>query len=242
MNRVEVGIGVILAAAGGAVALGAPGVVFAGVVAGLVLLVGIAAARPGLGWFGPARTHVRPAGIALTIDDGPDPQTTPALLAALAAAQAHATFFFLADRARAHPDLVAAAVAGGHEVGLHGLSHSWGLTVWSPRRGEAWVRAGARALVALGAGPVRRFRPPFGVVSPRLVAAVRASGLELTWGSVRTGDGVALDGPTLRARQLAARPGDVVLVHDGNPVTVAVLPEVLAAWSGVRVGSVAELA
>ena len=242
MNRVEVGIGVILAAAGGAVALGAPGAVLGAVMTGLILVIGVAAARPELGCFGPARTHVRPSGIALTIDDGPHPDTTPALLAALAAAHAHASFFFLADRARAHPHLVAAAVAGGHEVGLHGLSHSWGLTVWGPRRGEAWVRAGADALVAVGAGSVRRFRPPFGVVSPRLVAAVRGSGLELTWCSVRTGDGVAIDGPTLRARLLAARPGDVVLVHDGNPVTVAVLPEVLAAWSGTRVGSVAELA
>lgn len=208
----------------------------------LAVSVGLAAARPGVGAFGPTRTRVRPEGIALSFDDGPHPDTTPRILAALAAADAHATFFFLADRAAAHPELVAATRAAGHEIGLHGLTHSWRLTVLGRRAGEAWVRAGLAGLAAAGAGPITRFRPPFGVVSPRLTASVRAAGLELCWCSVRTGDGVSLDPATLRARLAGVRPGDIVLLHDGNPVTVEVLPGVLAGWAGTRLGSVAELA
>lgn len=243
MNVVEVGVAVVLGAAVAAWYAGAPAAV--PVVTGTLLLgvLTLAAVRPGLGWFGAARTRVDPRGVALTIDDGPHPVTTPALLRVLADAGVHATFFFLADRAAAHPELVRATRDAGHEIGLHGLTHSWGLTVWAPRRGAVWLGAGRAAVEAAGAGPITRFRPPFGVVSPRLVAAVRGAGLALTWCSLRTGDGVRIAPETLRRRLAAARPGDVVLIHDGNPVTAEVLPDVLAAWSraGLRVGSVAEL-
>lgn len=242
MNRVEIGLlaGGVLAAS--AWAGGMPGSMVGGLVGLVAVGVAAGAAEPGLGWFGPARTHVSERGIALTIDDGPDPATTPRILAALATAHSHATFFFLADRARAHPELVAATIEAGHEVGLHGLTHSSVLTVLGPRRGEAWVRAGVAALEGAGSGPITRFRPPFGVVSPRLVASVRAAGLELVWCSIRTRDGVSITEATLTARLRRARPGDIVLLHDGNPVTANVLPSALAGWAGMRVGSVAELA
>lgn len=239
MNRLELRILLVTLGWGVAGVYGVPWVLVVGVWVFLAGVVGLAVVRPGLGAFGPTRTRVRPEGIALTVDDGPDPVTTPGLLAALAAANAHATFFFLADRAEAHPEIVAATVAAGHEIGLHGPTHSWILTVAGRTRGVAWLREGAARLEALGAPPITRFRPPFGVVSPRLTASVRAAGLELCWCSLRTGDGVALDADTLRRRLGRARPGDIVLVHDGNPVTLAVLPEMLGRWP--RVGSVAEL-
>ncbi|HLN22990.1 MAG TPA: polysaccharide deacetylase family protein [Patescibacteria group bacterium] len=61
--------------------------------------------------------------VALTFDDGPTPATTPGLLDVLAEAGAKATFFFSGPRAAAFPELVAAAVAGGHGVYGHGWDH-----------------------------------------------------------------------------------------------------------------------
>ena len=61
--------------------------------------------------------------VALTFDDGPTPETTPALLALLRQAGAQAAFFICGERAAAHPDLVAAIVADGHPVYAHGYAH-----------------------------------------------------------------------------------------------------------------------
>ena len=61
--------------------------------------------------------------IALTFDDGPDPEWTPRILDILAGQQSHGTFFMLVENARAFPELVRRVVAEGHEVGLHGLNH-----------------------------------------------------------------------------------------------------------------------
>jgi len=57
--------------------------------------------------------------IALTIDDGPDPVATPALLEVLEKHNARATFFLISDRMEQHPELVNSIVAGGHELGNH---------------------------------------------------------------------------------------------------------------------------
>src|SRR4051812_45934388 len=62
-------------------------------------------------------------GVALTFDDGPDPQTTNKVLEILAARDAKATFFVIGAKAEKHPDVIRAIVAAGHEVGVHGFVH-----------------------------------------------------------------------------------------------------------------------
>lgn len=61
--------------------------------------------------------------VAITIDDGPDPEVTPQVLAILAAAGAQASFFCIGERAALHPELCRAIVAAGHAVENHGQSH-----------------------------------------------------------------------------------------------------------------------
>jgi peptidoglycan/xylan/chitin deacetylase (PgdA/CDA1 family) len=63
--------------------------------------------------------------IAITFDDGPDPASTPHLIAALDAAGAKATFFLCGVRVDQHPDLVAALVAAGHTLYAHGWDHQF---------------------------------------------------------------------------------------------------------------------
>ncbi|MGH2910426.1 MAG: polysaccharide deacetylase family protein, partial [Solirubrobacteraceae bacterium] len=64
-------------------------------------------------------TRTRAGGLSLTFDDGPDPRGTPAVLDALDAAGARATFFVIASTAERHPDLLRRAVACGHRMALH---------------------------------------------------------------------------------------------------------------------------
>ncbi|WP_246508728.1 bifunctional polysaccharide deacetylase/glycosyltransferase family 2 protein [Actinocrinis puniceicyclus] len=73
---------------------------------------------------GAARSYdVLPGHVALTFDDGPDPDWTPKVLAQLAADHVPATFFLVGGRAAQQPGLVRAEVAAGDEVGIHTFTH-----------------------------------------------------------------------------------------------------------------------
>ena len=103
-------------------------------------------------------------GVALTFDDGPDPEGTPAVLAALADLGWTATFFLLGSQTRRHPDVARAVAAAGHEIAVHGDDHRNHLF-----HGPRWIdrdlaRATATVTEVTGVRP-RLFRPPYGVLS-----------------------------------------------------------------------------
>jgi peptidoglycan/xylan/chitin deacetylase (PgdA/CDA1 family) len=234
---VVLGIALVSLAAIGAWT-GAVGPVPVAVATGLSIgaIVGMVAwgsADPSLQMFGPAvlRAQSGREEVALTFDDGPDPESTPALLEALDAAGARATFYLLVDRAEAHPEL-ARAIAERHEVGLHGLSHHPWLTLKSVAAGTAELQEARARLEAIIGRPVTTFRPPFGAVSPRLTASVANAGMELVWCSVRTRDGGALPEDAVVERCSAAKAGDIVLLHEARPPTTRALPRILEALQG----------
>ena len=108
------------------------------------------------------RVATREPAIALTFDDGPHPEETPAVLELLERHGARGTFFMVGKRARRHPEVVARAVAGGHAV----ANHSWDHPSFRRIRGK-YRRAQIRWCgEALGPQGARLFRPPFGEQSP----------------------------------------------------------------------------
>jgi peptidoglycan/xylan/chitin deacetylase (PgdA/CDA1 family) len=123
------------------------------------------------------RARALPGAVALTFDDGPDPVWTPRVLAELSRLGATATFFVDARRARAHPELIAAITAGGHEVGFHCLDH-----VRHSELAQAEVGAeaanGLAMLASLGIYPTV-WRAPWGVVTAATRRAASEHGLEL---------------------------------------------------------------
>jgi peptidoglycan/xylan/chitin deacetylase (PgdA/CDA1 family) len=86
--------------------------------------------------------------VALTFDDGPDPEATPRLLRLLEQRDVRATFFLIGERAARHPQLVQAIAAGGHEVGNHTWRHrnAWLL---SPGAAAREIVEGARILAGI---------------------------------------------------------------------------------------------
>lgn len=62
--------------------------------------------------------------VALTFDDGPDPEKTLEILEILKRHQVPATFFFLGSKALQHPQLVKKVHDSGYEIGNHTFSHS----------------------------------------------------------------------------------------------------------------------
>jgi peptidoglycan/xylan/chitin deacetylase (PgdA/CDA1 family) len=152
--------------------------------------------------------------VGLTFDDGPDPVWTPAVLAALSGSSLRATFFVIAPRAAAHPQLVAAIRAAGHAVELHCYEHVRHTEVDRPTTEDDTRRALA-TLADLGVRP-RRWRTPWGVQAPWTQEIAAAHELELYGWDIDShdwrGDGaeqmLAAMGPELRE-------GSVVLLHDG---------------------------
>ncbi len=213
--------------------------------AGAVLLnhAGLSAAGlwPRSGWLGPNLTRLPAAAaargeIALTIDDGPDPEVTPAVLDLLAAAGAPATFFCIAERARAQPALVRRIVAAGHSVQNHSLRHRHHFSLLGPRA-LAHEIGDAQALLAdLSGTRPHCFRAPAGLRNPLLDAVLHRLSLHLVSWTRRGFD--TREGRPDRvlarlSRGLAG--GDILLLHDGHarrsergrPVLLEVLPQLL---------------
>lgn len=152
--------------------------------------------------------------LALTFDDGPDAAWTPRLLDALADAGATATFFPIAPRASAHPDLIARMLAEGHVVGLHcdrHVRHSTRCPAWGRRDTE---RALTR-LASVGVSP-RLWRTPWGDTASWTGRLAQEHGMRIVGWNVDTHDWRG-DSATamLAATRADLRPGTVVLAHDG---------------------------
>jgi len=174
--------------------------------------------------------------IAITLDDGPDPEVTPAVLDLLDAQKARATFFVIASAAARHPALCREIVRRGHSVQNHSDRHAYTFSLLGPRGlareiGTAQSRIGEVAGVA-----PRWFRAPAGLRNPFLAPVLERLGLELVSWTRRGFDTVRREPAGVLARlcdRLA--PGDILLLHDGNaartadgqPVVLAVLPALL---------------
>ena len=152
---------------------------------------------------------------ALTFDDGPHPGTTPALLEVLARHRARATFFLIGERVRTHPDLVAAIVAGGHEIANHLMRDERSALV-PPERFRRDL-AETTALLTPYA-PVRWFRPGSGWFTPRMLRSAARQHLRAVLGTlVAAHDGGPGDARITPALVTGVRPGSIVVLHEGTP-------------------------
>jgi peptidoglycan/xylan/chitin deacetylase (PgdA/CDA1 family) len=166
----------------------------------------------------PGLSGVGAAGhVAVTFDDGPQPESTPAFLDALDRLGWRVTFFMLGSMVERSPSLAAEVAAAGHEVGVHGYVHRSEMF-----RTPAAIAADlARAVDTIGAATGRDllwFRPPYGTLSAGGVAAARRARLRpvlwSTWGR----DWRAEATPATVVADVAAHlgPGATVLLHDSD--------------------------
>lgn len=171
-------------------------------------------------WFGPLITSFPTSDrdIWLTIDDGPDPDETPAVLEVLSKHSAKALFFHIGKRVLERPDLAAAVVNAGHLIGNHTQTHP-AANFWaaSPGRAESEISlCNATLLAATGRSP-SLFRVPVGLANPFVHAAAERSGLQMVGWSASGFDGVFHQPAKVVERILRGlRPGGVVLIHEGR--------------------------
>jgi peptidoglycan/xylan/chitin deacetylase (PgdA/CDA1 family) len=176
--------------------------------------------------------------VALTFDDGPHPQGTPAVLDVLAARGARATFFLVGEQVARDPGLAREIAAAGHAVALHGHRHRNVLRV-GPRALAADLHRAAALIEAAADERVSRYRPPYGIFSPVALALAHRRGWTPTmwsrWG--RDWQRSATPERIAATATLDLAAGDVLLLHDADHYsapgswrrTVAALPLVLDA-------------
>jgi peptidoglycan/xylan/chitin deacetylase (PgdA/CDA1 family) len=230
------------------------------------LIAGVAYALPALAGAGYAVPVLAPAsaaarrrlgiedrtadglGCALTFDDGPHPQGTPAVLEILAEAGAVATFFLVGERVRANPALAREILAAGHRIGLHCDRHRNLLRLPPAQVRQDIARAEATIGQATGA-PVSLYRPPYGILNAAALRLARCRGWRTLlwsqwgrdWEARATPESIA----SLATRGLGA--GSVVLLHDADDYgapgswrrTAAALPLVLARIQELRLNTTA---
>ncbi len=162
-------------------------------------------------------------GVHLSFDDGPSPATTTALLDALGGVRS--TFFLLADAVREHPGLARRIADGGHRIGLHGPTHA---DLWRTRFDDrAWDAARAEIEDASGKG-LAAVRPPFGHLTPPLLGWARRACLPVWLWDVMPGDfrpGATAASVAAAVHRLA-RPGSLVVLHEGPAVAPVLIPAV----------------
>ena len=179
--------------------------------------------------------------VALTFDDGPDPEITPRVLALLEEAGAHASFFCIGSQARAHPALVRRIVQAGHSIENHSDTHPAAFACYSPAALRRQIGLAQATLTDLSGAAPGFFRAPMGLRSPLLDPVLAETSLRFVSWTRRALDGVRTDpqaGFVRLTTRLAA--GDILLLHDGRaarapsgaPMVLEILPGLLAALRG----------
>ncbi|MFI5445041.1 polysaccharide deacetylase family protein [Polaromonas sp. UC242_47] len=215
------------------------------------LLIAGAGLWPRSHWLGPNWTRLPAAAtarheIALTIDDGPDPEVTPQVLDLLDRYAVQATFFCIGDKAARYPELCREIVRRGHAVENHSQQHRHHFSLMGPRGLTREIQAAQDTLTHISGQHPLFFRAPAGLRNPFLEPVLARLGLKLaTWSvrgfDTRVGDAARVSHKLLQGLQAGA----ILLLHDGNaartprgtPVIIEVLPAVLAsaATAGLRV-------
>ena len=194
-------------------------------------------------WLGPNWTQLPAASaargdIALTIDDGPNPDVTPQVLDLLDRYSVKATFFCIGDNAARYPDLCRAIVERGHAVENHSQHHRHYFSLLGGRGLTREIQAAQQTLTAITGSRPLFFRAPAGLRNPFLDRVLARLGLRLAAWTRRGFDTRTAD-PALVGRRLmrGLKAGAILLLHDGNcartstgvPVIVAVLPGLIEA-------------
>lgn len=198
--------------------------------------------------YGPNLSRLEGAGghdrrrVALTFDDGPDPEVTPRVLDLLdrhggnGSGPARATFFCIGERVRRHPELVAEIARRGHRVENHTHRHLKRFAVLGPRAMAREIDRAQGAISEVTGRLPRLVRPPAGFRNPFLEPLLARRGLWLVSWTRRAYDTVRRDARRVASdltRDLGA--GEILLLHDGGaartrtgrPVVLEALPRVL---------------
>lgn len=165
--------------------------------------------------------------VAITFDDGPTPHTEK-VLELLDKYNAKGTFFCIGRQIEAHPEILKKVLDKGHAVGNHTYSH---LPTLGFANRQTWLQEldATNNLIYKHTGlRAKLFRPPYGVTTPNLAGALKATGHDVIGWNVRSLDAVKTDEQEIFNRiKTRLKPGCIILLHDTSQKSVNVLEQLL---------------
>jgi peptidoglycan/xylan/chitin deacetylase (PgdA/CDA1 family) len=185
--------------------------------------------RPNCQWLGDVVWRRDVPEILITLDDGPDPQDTPALLDLLDQHGRKAVFFMIGEKVAAYPELAREVVRRGHEIGNHTMSHPQA-SFWcaGPRRTRREIEECQRVIEEVTGARPKWFRAPVGHRNFFTHPVADELGLQVMAWSSRGYDAVEKDvNKALGRIQSQLTAGDIVLLHEATPIAAELLKRVL---------------
>jgi peptidoglycan-N-acetylglucosamine deacetylase len=166
--------------------------------------------------------------VALTFDDGPDGNHTPAILDILDKQDIKATFFVIGHKINGQEELLRQMTSFGHIIGNHSFSHAFLFDLFGRKKMEQdLLKTDEMIMGVTGIRPVL-FRPPYGVTNPVLAKVVKKLGYRVIGWSVRSLDTVKKDEDKIVERiKKGLHPGAVILMHDDREMAVKVIERVI---------------
>lgn len=165
--------------------------------------------------------------IALTFDDGPDPNVTERILETLSQYNAKATFFMLGKNAQAYSNVAKKVADAGHEIANHTIEHPDLVTLSIEGIQNQLVQSQNQIEEATGKRPIY-FRPPYGSYNDNVLNIAKESNQKVIMWSVDTRDWESKNPAAInQIVQTYARPGSIILMHDIHSTTADALPQVL---------------
>jgi peptidoglycan/xylan/chitin deacetylase (PgdA/CDA1 family) len=197
----------------------------------------------GSNWISLPEASAERGEIAITIDDGPDPEVTPAVLDLLDRYGVKATFFCIGEKARRYPDLCRDIADRGHAVENHSMHHRHYFSLLLLGGYFSELTEAQQTLTSITGTRPNFFRAPAGLRNPLLDPVLSRLGLQLASWTRRGFDTVEQNPQVVLAKLLdGLKAGDILLLHDGNaartvtgvPVILEVLPLLLEAVAAAK--------
>lgn len=182
--------------------------------------------------------------IALSFDDGPNPEFTPQVLSLLAQYDASAMFFVIGKNIHGNENLLKQIDSAGHSIGNHSYTHSFFVDFKSFEGFKNELNRTAESVYKIIGKRMNLFRPPYGVTTPNLAKASKELNYSIIGWSIRSFDTTAVSAQIINRRvQSQIKPGAIILFHDSSDKTIEILKQTLnfAKENGYKIVSVERL-
>lgn len=166
--------------------------------------------------------------IALTFDDGPNPEFTPQILSVLADYNAQATFFVIGKNISGNENILQAIVSADHSIGNHSYTHSNFIDLKNANSLKTELSMTTDSVFKVIGKHMKLFRPPFGVITPHLANVVKELNYTVIGWSIRSYDTTNNSVESISKRvQTQIKPGAIILFHDTSAKTIQTLKQTL---------------
>jgi len=165
--------------------------------------------------------------IALTFDDGPV-ENTLEILALLKKYNVKASFFCIGKNIQENPEIFKKILLDGHLVGNHTFSHTRKMGFLRTQEVIEEINSCNKIAFEVGGVNLKTFRPPFGIINPKVERALKITGHQVVGWNLRSYDAILNSKNFILNRIIKnIKPGDVILLHDNNLQTVEILEQLL---------------